>query len=463
MSENIKRKSSKGFAVAFILAGDLLTIWITVALLSVYFDDMPFDLRGRTQLLLATIAYIPIWLYMKPAKKLRYAITLDKVFIDAFKSVLIHALCFMSLAAFLHTDYTISFYLIFYGILFVAFPIINLLCQMYLRSKRKKGYYRTRVAIVGTNSTSERLAEAMRTDDRYGYDIVGFFDDEKLPEFTDNYIGTLDDLEKYASQKKIDQIYFTLVGEKAERMPRVVNIANDNLLTFFYVPKISKYVKGAFQAHNIGVMPVLTLGRNPLSYTVRRMSKRAFDIAFSGLFLLVSPIVFVPIAIGIKFSSPGPVFFKQIRTGYRGRSFYCYKFRTMKVNNDSDTAQATADDPRKTHIGSFLRRTNLDELPQFINVFKGDMSIVGPRPHMLHHTEYYSALIDKYMVRHIVRPGITGWAQVNGYRGITDELWKMEKRVECDVWYIENWTFSLDLKIVVRTIINTIRGDRNAF
>lgn len=135
----------------------------------------------------------------------------------------------------------------------------------------------------------------------------------------------------------------------------------------------------------------------------------------------------------------------------------------MHVNVDSDRAQATKDDPRKTKLGDLLRRTSLDELPQFINVFKGDMSIVGPRPHMLRHTEEYSKLVDQYMVRHLVKPGITGWAQVNGYRGPTDELWKMEKRVEYDVWYIEHWTFLLDLKIMARTVLNAIHGEENAF
>lgn len=146
-----------------------------------------------------------------------------------------------------------------------------------------------------------------------------------------------------------------------------------------------------------------------------------------------------------------------------GKEFDCLKFRTMRVNNESDNRQATADDPRKTRLGAFLRKTSLDELPQFINVFKGEMSVVGPRPHMLKHTEEYSNLIGNYMVRHAVKPGITGWAQVNGYRGITDELWKMQKRVECDVWYIEHWTLLLDVKIMFRTIWNAFHGEKNAF
>ena len=210
-------------------------------------------------------------------------------------------------------------------------------------------------------------------------------------------------------------------------------------------------------------MPLLTVRRNPLKKRFNRGLKRGFDIVFSSVFLCFYPLIYLPIAITIKLTSPGPVYFKQKRTGYRGEDFWCYKFRTMHVNRDADNVQATRNDSRKTRFGDFLRRTSLDELPQFINVFKGDMSVVGPRPHMLRHTEEYTQLVDQYMVRHLVKPGITGWAQVNGYRGLTDEVWKMAKRVEYDVWYIENWSFALDMKIIVRTVLNAIHGEDNAF
>ncbi|MBD5352012.1 MAG: exopolysaccharide biosynthesis polyprenyl glycosylphosphotransferase, partial [Bacteroides sp.] len=238
---------------------------------------------------------------------------------------------------------------------------------------------------------------------------------------------------------------------------------DDNVVQFHYVPKISPYVGRRFEMTNVGGLPVLTPQINPLSKRVNRLLKRVFDLAFSSVVLLFSPIIFIPIAIAVKISSPGPVFFKQKRTGYRGREFTCLKFRTMKVNSDSDRKQATDRDPRKTRVGDFLRRTSLDELPQFINVWMGDMSVVGPRPHMLAHTEQYRQLIDRYMLRHMVKPGITGWAQVSGYRGNTDELWKMEKRVNADVWYIEHWSWMLDLKIIVRTVYNAIRGEENAY
>jgi putative colanic acid biosynthesis UDP-glucose lipid carrier transferase len=162
-------------------------------------------------------------------------------------------------------------------------------------------------------------------------------------------------------------------------------------------------------------------------------------------------------------TSPGPVYFKQLRNGMNGKEFTCLKFRSMRVNADAGKVQATKDDPRKTKFGTFMRKTSIDELPQFINVLRGDMSLVGPRPHMLSHTKEYSALINKYMVRHLVKPGITGLAQVTGFRGETKELSQMEGRVRQDIWYVENWSFFLDIRILFLTVYNAIRGDKQAY
>jgi len=165
----------------------------------------------------------------------------------------------------------------------------------------------------------------------------------------------------------------------------------------------------------------------------------------------------------IKLSSSGPIIFKQTRTGIYGKNFDCYKFRSMKMNENANDKQAEKDDPRTTKIGQFLRRSNLDEIPQFYNVLIGDMSVVGPRPHMLMHTELYSSFIGEYMVRHLIKPGITGWAQINGYRGETKTTEQMESRVRCDVWYLENWSFFLDLKIILITILKMFKGEKNAY
>jgi len=169
------------------------------------------------------------------------------------------------------------------------------------------------------------------------------------------------------------------------------------------------------------------------------------------------------VALGIKLTSKGPVFFIQERSGENGRTFGCIKFRSMRVNDEADRVQATKNDPRKTRFGSFLRKSSIDELPQFINVLKGDMSIVGPRPHMLQHTELYSKLVNKYMVRHLIKPGITGWAQVTGYRGETHELSQMEGRVRRDIWYLENWSLLLDIRIMLLTVWNALKRDENAY
>jgi putative colanic acid biosynthesis UDP-glucose lipid carrier transferase len=200
----------------------------------------------------------------------------------------------------------------------------------------------------------------------------------------------------------------------------------------------------------------------PLDKAANAAAKRLFDLLFSALFLLLCfPFVWLILGAAIKLSSPGAVFFVQKRTGKGGRIFRCYKFRSMRMNDD--TEQATAGDPRTTRVGRFIRRTNLDELPQFINVFRGDMSVVGPRPHPLWLDERYAPLIDGYMLRYTVKPGITGWAQVGGCRGETRRTEDMERRVGKDLWYMRNWTFTLDISIILRTIVSMFLGDRNAY
>lgn len=303
----------------------------------------------------------------------------------------------------------------------------------------------------------------MLSDAGYGYRILGFFDDVKPKHITPDYKGTIDHVETFVKENLVDEMYCTLSGDSNDLMERLMNIAESNAVDFYYVPQVGSRVIRRFELNYVGSIPALSSRANPLSHNVNKFIKRLFDFIFSTIFLIFSPLIFLPVAIAIKLSSPGPVFFKQKRTGYRGRDFMCYKFRTMKVNKDSDKLQATENDPRKTKLGDFLRKTSIDELPQFINVWKGEMSIVGPRPHMIKHTVDYSELIDKYMLRHIIKPGITGWAQVNGFRGGTKELWQMQKRVEYDVWYAENWNLLLDVKIIFKTVINAIKGEENAF
>ena len=417
----------------------------------------------RTLWVLLNVSYLPALLWLRRRRMMLRAIQLDHVAMRTLGVVGLHALLFLSLNAFLGVNVLgEKQYLLYYGSLTVVMELWTVVAHLLIKRYRRRGYNFARVVIVGTNDTARRLYESMLHDSGYGYRVLSFFSTEPMAEFCGVECHPIWHLEKYAREKRVDQIYYTVPG-RDELITPVVRIADDCVAEFFYVPQISRYITRGFELHSIGAVPVLSIVRNPLSVPINKAVKRAFDLVFSSLVLCVYPLIYIPVAIAIKLTSPGPVYFRQQRTGYRGREFTCLKFRTMRVNATSDTSQATANDPRKTRFGDFLRRSSLDELPQFINVWKGDMSIVGPRPHMLKHTEDYSRLIDGYMVRHAVKPGITGWAQVNGYRGITDELWKMERRVEHDVWYIENWSILLDLKIMVRTVLNAFMGEKNAF
>jgi putative colanic acid biosynthesis UDP-glucose lipid carrier transferase len=345
----------------------------------------------------------------------------------------------------------------------IGIVIWSLASRYWLKNYRRRGFNYTRVVIVGSNDIAVRLYEEMLNDDGFGYKVLGVFDKQRPNNaLSELYVGTLDELDKFVKENAVDQIFVSISGNE-ENFTKAAKIADDNVTELYFVPQISKLVNRRFELYSLGCMPVLSTLHNPLKSLTNRCIKRAFDLLVSSIFLCFYPLIYIPIAIIIKLTSPGPIYFKQERTGYRGKTFYCLKFRSMHVNKESDKAQATKDDPRKTKFGNFLRRSSLDELPQFINVWKGDMSIVGPRPHMLKHTDEYSRIISQYMVRHVVKPGITGWAQVNGYRGLTDEVWKMEKRVEYDVWYIEHWTLALDLKIMFRTVTNAIHGEKNAF
>lgn len=348
------------------------------------------------------------------------------------------------------------------GTLFVGWHI---LFRALLKTYRRKGYNYRQVIIVGGGANGIKTYESLMSSD-FGYRILGFFDDtagdEEMPLLP--YLGKISDIEEYAKEEKVDEIFYTISGSRDKEIYDLAMFSEKNMIRFHLVPEFYKFFKRRFTLHFVESTPVLSLRYEPLQHFSNRFVKRSFDIIFSGLVLIfVFPIVYLIFGSIIKYSSPGPVFFKQKRTGIKGKEFYCYKFRSMRMNEQANTQQATEKDPRVTKVGAFMRKTSIDELPQFINVFKNDMSVVGPRPHMLQHTELYSSIIDKFMVRHLVKPGITGWAQVSGYRGETKTVEEMEGRVARDVWYLENWTFFLDLKIIFLTIRNAIRGEENAY
>ncbi len=458
-----------GYLIQWLIGiGDMVVLNLMFLLVYHELDSFytkAIDNNLREVLLLLNFCYF-FSLYFVPIQLHRSIVYLDKIVQRSFSVISLLIFLFATCLIFLNVgDVLATFLVVYYVSTIVVFSCWRVFVRMLLKFYRRKGYNFKRVVIVGAGKNGMELYRAMRDDISSGFNILGFFDDNlALKDILPSYLGTTDKVEEFAIAKDIDEIYCTLPGTNDEKILRMLNFAEKQMIRFYIVPEFYRNVKKSMVMEFLESVPLLTIRREPLQAFYNRALKRSFDLVFSSVVLCtIFPILYVLIGFLIKRSSPGPIFFKQKRTGLYGHDFECYKFRTMRVNDQADTMQAVKDDPRKTKIGDFLRRTNLDEFPQFINVFKGDMSVVGPRPHMLKHTEQYSALIDKYMVRHLVKPGVTGWAQVTGYRGETKTLEQMEGRVKRDVWYIENWTFFLDLKIIVVTLVNMFRGDKNAY
>ena len=386
----------------------------------------------------------------------------DHVALHAMKSVLLHAGITLSLVSFLSLTLPFTGLLLFYATFTTLLVTWWLISRKVLKWYRNKGFNYRNVVVVGGGGAVARFVDEIKGDIGYGYHIVGVTgcDADRFPDL--KHIEP-ENLEDFIKENNIDEIYCGIYDSDDHKLIRFINMAESHAIDFYYIPSLGSRITRTFSLLSFGNIPVMAVRPNPSLNPINKTIKRAFDIIVSLTVLIVSPIVFIPVAIAIKLSSAGPVFFKQKRTGYRGKEFDCYKFRTMNTSHETESQQATREDPRVTRVGRFLRHYSIDELPQFYNVLKGDMSIVGPRPHMVEHTSAYREIVEKYMVRHIVKPGITGWAQVRGYRGQTDELWMMEKRVECDVWYAENWNFMLDMKIILLTVINVFKGDKNAY
>lgn len=340
-----------------------------------------------------------------------------------------------------------------------------ILRKILMRFRANKGNLKN-VILVGNEQTVYQLFEILKTP-IYGYNIVGFFYDGECTnqEMAAKRLGGTGDIYGWLTvHSNINEIYGYFPKEQHDTINMMSKFCDNHLIRFYYIPAINVF-KGNMAITFMEGIPVIARREEPLKKDSNKLAKRIFDIIFSSfVLLLIFPWIFIFVSAMIKIQSPGPIFFLQERTGLDGKIFKCIKFRSMKVNNDADEIQATKNDPRKFPFGDFMRKTNIDELPQFINVFLGDMSVVGPRPHMLKHTAEYSKLINHFMVRHFAKPGITGLAQVSGFRGETRYIDQMEGRVKKDIEYIENWTFLLDLKIIVKTVTNMFGKEKgNAY
>jgi Undecaprenyl-phosphate glucose phosphotransferase len=316
------------------------------------------------------------------------------------------------------------------------------------------------VIVVGYGDLAIEMRKFFRLHPEYGYRFLAYFDENPSSE----EVLSLRELEEFCEKNSVHEIYCCLPHLPGNKVKYLVDYGLSNLVKVKLISDYRGFFQRGISLQRYDGIPVLNIAAIPLDERTNQVIKRGFDILFSLLVIIFFLSWAMPIiALLIKLDSRGPVLFKQKRTGKHNKEFWCYKFRTMYVNDEADVKQATRNDSRITRVGSFLRKTSLDEFPQFFNVLAGSMSIVGPRPHMLKHTEQYSRLIEKFMARHYIKPGITGLAQAKGYRGETKAEPLMRGRVRLDRFYIENWSFMLDLKIIVATAVTLLKGDQQAY
>jgi putative colanic acid biosynthesis UDP-glucose lipid carrier transferase len=315
-----------------------------------------------------------------------------------------------------------------------------------------------RVVIVGNGTGVDQLEVFFKENPDYGYLLVNIFNIKK------GLDTSIEDCYSFVLNNDIDEIYCSLDSLSNTQVNNVIDFADNNLVILKFLPDNNEFFARKLKLDYYGYIPILSLRNIPLDIATNKIMKRGFDILFSILVIVGLLSWMVPLmGILIRSESKGPVFFRQKRNGLNYREFNCIKFRSMNLNEIADLEQVSKNDPRITTIGKIIRKTSIDELPQFFNVLLGDMSVVGPRPHMVSHTEMYAQKIDKFMVRHFIKPGITGLAQTNGYRGEVESDKDIIYRVKYDIFYVENWSLLLDVKIVIATLVNAIKGEDKAY
>ena len=390
---------------------------------------------------------------------------------ELFTKRSVHAFMYFFLVVIIYLYFTSQFSISQKFIIVVLCSIpISLLTNRFLYLAiyhyfRNKDYLVNKVIVIGYNNLSKKLVSYLE-EDGLNKEIIGYCEEYENVHELSSYpiLSTISDALSICKEHGITEIYSTIAPEHNPNIYKLIEMADQDCIRFRIVPDISFFVNRQVHIDYLREMPVISLRNEPLDDLGNRIRKRLFDVAVSSMVLLFILSWLIPIiSILIWLESKGPIFFKQPRNGKDNKIFACLKFRSMYVNEKADEQQATKGDARITRIGKFLRRTSLDEFPQFLNVLNGDMSIVGPRPHMLKHTDDYSRKINQYMIRHFLKPGITGWAQIKGFRGETQTVYQMQRRVEHDLWYMENWSLMLDLKIMFLTVYNTVKGEENAF
>lgn len=444
---------NKGLRFLFLIL-DISLLFVAIFIVS-YFNPI---IKSNLNLFLLHAAIAEIIAYTLYSKRNYY-------FLDNFTSRIKHIslrmvvfvlVLFVLAQPFLPNDYSARFLLQYSGIFYLLKISVFYLLYKYLDYNRKKGKYLRNIVILGLRETDVLFGYLIEKNPTLGFNLIGYIADTDDYDRNDKTIlGRIDEIETLAIRHQIQKIFITPSKYfEVENARKLLSVCNRIGLKTRYVMMNTYWnERRVNDADFVNSLAIYNPQEIPLDNFSNQLFKRVFDIVFSSMVILfLFSWLFPIIALIIKLDSKGPVFFQQKRTGIDNKIFNCLKFRTMYVNKDSDSKQAQANDSRISRVGAILRKYNIDELPQFFNVLFGEMSVVGPRPHMLKHTDQYSALINHYKVRHYVKPGVTGWAQVNGYRGLTDELWKMEKRVDFDMEYLKNWNFFWDLKIIYLTL-----------
>ena len=417
---------------------------------------------------------IILWFIMSIFSKIYFEKRSNK-FAEEMVQMIYHAILFIvslsSVLFFLNLNHKFpsKFVLVFANILTFLAILSKYAIRKKIHAYLNKGIFYDHVLLVGSTKAAEEFIDAVKKYYYYGYKCIGYIDDQDQLKKECTYLGNLNDLHTILRTTEIDEVFIALPTGENEKIQNCIAICDGLNVKVRILPNLSEFTSSSIYINNIGLLPVVNVGDLPLDKRENRLLKRIFDIVFSLLFfILLGSFIFPLLAIIIKLSSKGPIFFKQERWGLNNKRITCYKFRSMykessEIDEEGNFQQAFKDDPRITLIGKILRKTNMDELPQFWNVLIGNMSVVGPRPHPTQLNIQSMELVDNYMLRHMVIPGITGLAQVNGCRGETRTTEDMQKRVNFDLYYIQRWNFWLDLQIIIQTVINIFRGDQNAY
>jgi len=396
--------------------------------------------------------------YYPTGRKERFMTNINQM----FQLYLIYGLAYFALFGITGKTYeSLEYQLSIYGLICFCLTIYRIFFYWARGRYRMFGGNSVNVVVLGRDANLKKIRKVF-DEPELGYRYMGYFDDSSSKSPT--YLGKIIDCFIYILDNNIDEIYCVASKFNHKELKNLINFADNNLIKIKIIPDNKEVYSRAMSIELYDTIPVLDLRKVPLDTEYARLVKRIFDIIFSSLIIIgvlswLSPLLYIL----IKLESPGKLFFKQKRNGLKREVFWCYKFRSMSVNKSSDTQMATKNDARITRIGKFLRKTSIDELPQFFNVFLGEMSVVGPRPHMELHTWDYEDSIDKYLVRHFVKPGITGLAQIKGFRGEITNKEDILNRVRLDIFYVEKWSLALDLKIISQTISNAVIGEEKAY